>query len=71
MKKIWVFALILMMGAVLAACGGSSEEASSDAEGSDDTKVDVSRVRVLIGSSSTGGDTYQNADAVTDRKSVV
>jgi tripartite-type tricarboxylate transporter receptor subunit TctC len=65
MKKLWVFALILMLGTVLAACGGGSSEVSKEAEGSDDTKVDVSRVRVLIGSSSTGGDTYQNADAVT------
>lgn len=68
MKKIWIIALFLMMVAVLAACGGSSEGASNEANKSDessDTKVDVSRVRVLIGSSSTGGDTYQNADAVT------
>ena len=40
------------------------QEASKDA-GSDDTKVDLSRIRVLIGSSSTGGDTYQNAEAVS------
>ena len=60
MKKIWGFVLVLMFGAVLAACGGDSETSAGD-EGA----VDVSRVRVLIGSDSTSGDTYQNADAVT------
>ncbi|WP_391558120.1 tripartite tricarboxylate transporter substrate-binding protein [Robertmurraya sp.] len=60
MKKVWIMLFVLVLGAVLAGCG--KEEASSN---EDSTKVDVSRVRVLIGSSSTGGDTYQNADAVT------
>lgn len=60
MKKVWIMLFVLVLGTVLAACG--KEEASSN---EDSTKVDVSRVRVLIGSSSTGGDTYQNADAVT------
>ncbi|MGI8385181.1 tripartite tricarboxylate transporter substrate-binding protein [Robertmurraya sp. P23] len=60
MKKVWIMLFVLVLGTVLAGCG--KEKASSN---EDSTKVDVSRVRVLIGSSSTGGDTYQNADAVT------
>lgn len=63
MKKLMMFLMAVLL-IVLAACG--SDSSSSDAEAEEgDTSVDLDRVRVLIGSTSTGGDTYQNADAVT------
>ncbi|MFC3040762.1 tripartite tricarboxylate transporter substrate-binding protein [Virgibacillus xinjiangensis] len=68
MKKFWMVLMAAMVVAVLAACGSGSDETSGDvaeAEGGDEATVDLNRVRVLIGSSSTGGDTYQNADAVS------
>lgn len=62
MKKIWSMIVVLLLGVALAGCGSSGSSGEAEA---DSTKVDVSRVRVVIGSSSTGGDTYQNADAIT------
>jgi tripartite-type tricarboxylate transporter receptor subunit TctC len=63
MKKLLSVMFVLILSLALAACG-STDKASKDA-GSDEKKVDLSRIRVLIGSSSTGGDTYQNAEAVS------
>ncbi|SEI01217.1 Tripartite-type tricarboxylate transporter, receptor component TctC [Halobacillus karajensis] len=60
MKKIVITTFILVTALLLSACGSESN-ASQD----DGNNVDLSRVRVVIGSSSTGGDTYQNAEAVS------
>ncbi|WP_158734554.1 tripartite tricarboxylate transporter substrate-binding protein [Alteribacillus sp. YIM 98480] len=72
MKKLLMVLIIAFLGAILAACGSSSEESSGDEtseaneqNGGEEASVDLNRIRVLIGSSSTGGDTYQNADAVS------
>ncbi|MBM4761045.1 tripartite tricarboxylate transporter substrate-binding protein [Bacillus sp. B15-48] len=65
MKKRWPFIVILILSMVLAACGSNSGTTSADEDEGESTAIDVSRVRVLIGSSSTAGDTYQNADAIT------
>jgi tripartite-type tricarboxylate transporter receptor subunit TctC len=64
MKKLLSIMFVLILAFGLAACG-NTDKASKDTKSSDDTKVDVSRIRVLIGSTSTGGDTYQNAEAVS------
>jgi tripartite-type tricarboxylate transporter receptor subunit TctC len=42
-----------------------AEEATADADAGGEIDFDVNRVRVVIGSSSTGGDTYQIADATS------
>ncbi|MGY4691093.1 tripartite tricarboxylate transporter substrate-binding protein [Salibacterium sp. K-3] len=79
MKKVWMFLLAALLGIFLVACGsgeseetgettGSGEQSDSsgeEASGSDGEGVDLSRIRVVIGSTSTGGDTYQNAEAVS------
>ncbi|MFC4557821.1 tripartite tricarboxylate transporter substrate-binding protein [Virgibacillus kekensis] len=59
MKKLLMFLLLALVTVTLAACGSEADNAKAD-EG-----VDVDRIRVVIGSSSTGGDTYQNAEAVS------
>ncbi|WP_138418056.1 Bug family tripartite tricarboxylate transporter substrate binding protein [Aquibacillus sediminis] len=80
-KKLWMLLVVAVLGALLAACnsetedvseGGQeadqeAEEVSGDAENTsgEEASVDLNRIRVVIGSSSTGGDTYQNADAVS------
>lgn len=65
-----LMAVVLMM--VAAACGnqstnGTEKEESTSPSASESTagKVDLSRIRVLIGSTSTGGDTYQIADLIS------
>ncbi|RSL34018.1 hypothetical protein D7Z54_07860 [Salibacterium salarium] len=45
--------------------GEDTTETNEEEGGGEETTVDLNRMRVVIGSSSTGGDTYQNADAVT------
>ncbi|SFE38079.1 Tripartite-type tricarboxylate transporter, receptor component TctC [Lentibacillus persicus] len=74
MKKLIMFLMAALLIAVLAACGSDSSDSDAEAESENtsgeeasegETGVDLDRVRVLIGSTSTGGDTYQNADAVT------
>lgn len=63
MKKKLIGLLVFSLLAMgLVACSSSSS-GDSDSEGG--TEVDVNRVRVVIGSTSTGGDTYQNADAIS------
>ncbi|MDZ5782032.1 hypothetical protein [Marinococcus luteus] len=67
MKKMIALVSVGSMGFMMAACGtgdsGGEGEQTSGQEGS--TSVDPNRVRTVIGSSSTGGDTYQIADATT------
>ncbi|WLD93712.1 tripartite tricarboxylate transporter substrate-binding protein [Alkalihalobacillus sp. AL-G] len=60
MKKLLPFLMVIMLAVVLAACNQSanSSDDSSEAEIPD-------RIRVVIGSSSTGGDTYQNSSAAS------
>ncbi|SDW10684.1 Tripartite-type tricarboxylate transporter, receptor component TctC [Marinococcus luteus] len=68
MKKMMALVSVGSMGFMLAACGtgdsGGQGEQTSGQEGSS-TTIDPNRVRTVIGSSSTGGDTYQTADAAT------
>lgn len=70
MKKLFSVLMVVMISAVLAACGSqSSSDGSSDqsakANGAASEAEIPDRIRVVIGSSSTGGDTYQNSDAVS------
>lgn len=68
MKKLTMFLMVVLLGVLLVACSSDSEEASGNATekgGGEGTSVDLDRIRVLIGSTSTGGDTYQIADAVS------
>ncbi|UJL45717.1 hypothetical protein KFZ58_15190 [Virgibacillus sp. NKC19-16] len=66
MKKLLMFLAVFLMAGILAACGSDSEEASGDTnDGEEEASVDLNRIRVLIGSTSTGGDTYQIADATS------
>ncbi len=58
MKKILVVVLISILALVLAACGSSTSGSENSGEIPD-------RVRVVIGSTSTGGDTFQNAEAAS------
>jgi tripartite-type tricarboxylate transporter receptor subunit TctC len=57
MKKLLSIFLVFILMMVVAACGNQSS--------GDSGEVDLSRIRVLIGSTSTGGDTYQNADFIS------
>lgn len=71
MKKALIFLLVLVLAVGLIGCGKETgkpvDTASEPVEVGDveDTKVDFSRMRILIGSTSTGGDTYENADAIS------
>jgi tripartite-type tricarboxylate transporter receptor subunit TctC len=70
MKKLLSILMVLILVMVAAACGNQSsgsdvKEETGKKETSDAGKVDLSRIRVLIGSTSTGGDTYQNADFIS------
>ncbi|SFJ80590.1 Tripartite-type tricarboxylate transporter, receptor component TctC [Halobacillus dabanensis] len=60
MKNIAWMTFIVMTVLLLSACGSKSASG-----GDSENSIDQSRVRVVIGSSSTGGDTYQNAEAVS------
>ncbi|MEW9110148.1 MAG: tripartite tricarboxylate transporter substrate-binding protein [Cytobacillus gottheilii] len=62
MKKL-LFVLAAGLLVLTAACG--NQAGGTDAETRNDGTVDLSRVRVLIGSTSTGGDTYQIADLIS------
>ncbi len=68
MKKILTMMLILALALSMVGCGGNTEskppEESTEVENTDDTKVDFSRWRIVIGSSSTSGDTYENAETI-------
>ncbi|WP_221563195.1 tripartite tricarboxylate transporter substrate-binding protein [Alkalihalobacillus sp. TS-13] len=59
MKKLFTIFLVAVLALSLAAC---SDTTAGSGEGSE---VDVSRIRLVIGSTSTGGDTYQNADTIS------
>ncbi|WP_102347743.1 tripartite tricarboxylate transporter substrate-binding protein [Bacillus sp. Marseille-P3661] len=75
MKKLLSFLMVALLGLFLVACGSEStgteeqtkEQTSETSESSDEgtAAVDLSRIRVLIGSTSTGGDTYQIADLIS------
>lgn len=73
MKKLISLILIIVLTLSMVACAKPADKApdtSVDAPSTDtpvveDTKVAVDRIRVLIGSSSTGGDSYQNADIIS------
>ena len=68
MKKLLTLLLICALIIGVVGCGGKTEstEPQGSAEPADveDTKVDFSRLRIVIGSTSTGGDTYENAEAI-------
>ncbi|MFC4323531.1 tripartite tricarboxylate transporter substrate-binding protein [Litchfieldia salsa] len=59
-RKLMSLLSVTMLALSLVACGSSTS-----GDGDSATEVDVNRVRVVIGSTSTGGDTYQNADAIS------
>ncbi|SFP72339.1 tripartite tricarboxylate transporter substrate-binding protein [Salibacterium halotolerans] len=74
MKKTMYILMAALLGILLAACGessgseetaGSGETSAEKGGGSGEAALDLSRMRVVIGSTSTGGDTYQNAEAVS------
>lgn len=76
MKKIIALLLILVLTVSMVACTKLAEAPVTPAPAEtpetpatpaevEDIKVDVDRIRVLIGSSSTGGDSYQNADIIS------
>ncbi|WP_080846011.1 tripartite tricarboxylate transporter substrate-binding protein [Cytobacillus gottheilii] len=62
MKKLLFVLVAGLLVLTAAACG--NQTGGTDAEAGTGT-VDLSRVRVLIGSTSTGGDTYQIADLIS------
>jgi tripartite-type tricarboxylate transporter receptor subunit TctC len=59
-KKLLPILMVLMLAGVLTACSGQSAGTS----GSSDGEI-PDRTRVVIGSTSTGGDTYQNSDTAS------
>src|SRR5699024_12410758 len=61
MKQALMTLTAIIMITVLAACGSSNTTSSNN----EDSGFDQDRVRVVIGSSATGGDTYQIADAAS------
>src|SRR5690625_1127564 len=61
MKKALMILTAIIMITVLAACGSSNTASSNNG----DSEFDQDRVRVVIGSSATGGDSYQIADAAS------
>lgn len=61
MKKIIMTLTTIIMITLLAACGSSDSTSNSN----EDSGFDQDRVRVVIGSSSTSGDSYQIADATS------
>ncbi len=63
MKKILALLMVLMLSVAIVGCGNSTETEPGSEDAS--TKVDFSRMRVVIGSSATSGDTFQTADLVT------
>lgn len=65
MKKALVVLLMLVL--ILGIVGCTKEEPVDTGTPDEivDAKVDFSRLRVLIGSGSTGGDTYQSAETIT------
>ncbi|MBB6450043.1 tripartite-type tricarboxylate transporter receptor subunit TctC [Geomicrobium halophilum] len=69
MKKFMFIMLVAFLSAVLVACeSGSGETTGDETEAigqEEEAAVDVDRVRMLIGSTATGGDTYQIADALS------
>lgn len=64
MKKMLAVLITLILTALLAACGSQSADSENGVAEGSEAEI-PSRVRVVIGSSSTGGDTYQNADAAS------
>lgn len=68
MKKTLAVLLILALALSLFGCGGGAESTDTKELGkvdsAEDTKVDFPRMRIVIGSGSTGGDTYENADTI-------
>jgi tripartite-type tricarboxylate transporter receptor subunit TctC len=58
-KKLLIVITLGLLIVILAACGSESEETSAQGE---DTNIDLNRVRVLIGSTATGGDSYHIAE---------
>jgi len=61
MKKILVILSATTLITILTACGSSDSESGDNSN----SEFDQDRVRVVIGSSATGGDTYQIADATS------
>ncbi len=59
MKNSLIIFLIVILMLSLTACGDKASGSNDEGE------VDVSRIRLVIGSTSTGGDTYQNADTIS------
>lgn len=73
MKKMISLILIIVLTLSMVACAKPADKTSDTSVDTpsaetpvvEDTKVAVDRIRVLIGSSSTGGDSYQNADIIS------
>ncbi|WP_436371624.1 tripartite tricarboxylate transporter substrate-binding protein [Cytobacillus sp. BC1816] len=63
MKKFLSVLVVAFLLMITAACG--NQTGGTEAEASKEGAVDLSRVRVLIGSTSNGGDTYQIADLIS------
>lgn len=61
-KRFLSLAVIFTLALSLVSCSGSKDTQSGTENNKD---IGIKRMRVLIGSSSTGGDSYQNADIIS------